>query len=570
MGNLFDSARVQSVFVFYLIVTVFSFSACKKNSTPTPPPEPPAATTFDLTSHTLNAVTFNSTRTLYGINVNPVIKVSFTDKVDRSSVSSAIAYYNKTLGSSNVNYAVIYQNNDSTISISPSNSHSYLNEYVFSLSTLLKSVSGKNLSTRLDLDFFTQIDSSRKFTAITDDSLLTLIQKQTFKYFWDFGHPVSGLARERNTSGDIVTTGGSGFGIMAIPVAINRGFITRAEGLARMQKITDFLKNTALRFHGAFSHWMNGSTGAVVPFGNNDNGADLVETSYLMMGLLTTRQYFNGSDAAETNLRTAINDLWNSVEWDWFRQNGKKVLYWNWSPDYGWAVNVPVQGWNECLITYVLAASSATHGIPKPVYDSGYARNGAMVNNNIYYGYQLPLGQAYGGPLFFEHYSFMGINPNGLSDTYANYALQTQNHSLINYSYCIANPLSRYGYSDSCWGLTASDIQSGYTASSPTNDVGVIAPTAAISSLPYTPTQSMKAVKFFYYVLGDKLWGDYGFYDAFNLSTPWFASSTLAIDQGPEIAMIENYRTGLLWNLFTSCPEVKTGMQTLGFTAPYL
>jgi len=367
-----------------------------------------------------------------------------------------------------------------------------------------------------------------------------------------------------------VTSGGSGFGIMAIPIAISRNFITRAEGLARMQKIVGFLKSPAQRFHGAYSHWMNGATGAVVPFSANDNGADLVETSYLMMGLLTARQYFNTADPAEVTLRNDINSLWNEVEWDWFRQNGKKVLYWNWSPNFGFAVNVPIQGWNECLITYVLAASSTSHGIPKAVYDSGYARNGAMLNGSTYYGYQLPLGPNLGGPLFFEHYSFLGIKPNGLSDGYANYQTQTVNHTLINYNYCKANPMNYFGYSDSVWGLTASDIPNGYSASSPTNDVGVIAPTAAVSSLPYTPVESMKALKFFYYVLGDKLWSDYGFRDAFSLKETWFAGSYLAIDQGPMIVMIENYRSGLIWNLFTSCPEVKAGMLSLGFSAPYL
>jgi len=229
-----------------------------------------------------------------------------------------------------------------------------------------------------------------------------------------------------------------------------------------------------------------------------------------------------------------------------------------------------VQGWNECLITYVLAASSTTHGIPKAVYDSGYARNGAMRNGNAYLGFTLPLGPAFGGPLFFEHYSFLGINPKSLSDAYANYQTQTTNHTLINYNYCKNNPQNYFGYSDSVWGLTASDIPNGYTASSPTNDVGVIAPTAAISSIPYTPSESLQALKFFYYVLGDKLWSDYGFKDAFSLKDIWFAGSYLAIDQGPIIGMIENYRTGLLWSLFTSCPEVKAGMLSLGFSAPYL
>lgn len=569
MSSVKKSKGVFNIYSFLFIVCILCSLHCKKSSTPTPPP-PPVITTFETIGHTINSVTFNATKTLYGINVSPVIQLSFSDKVDKNSVPSAITYNNKSQNLSNVAYNVTYLNNDSALVIIPSSNISFLNEYIFSLNTLLKSVSGKTLANRIDLDFVTQIDSTDKFPQISDNALLDLVQQQTFKYFWDFGHPVSGLARERNTSGETVTTGGSGFGIMAIPVAINRNFISRAEGLARMQKIVSFLKTTAPKFHGAFSHWMNGSTGAVVPFGTNDDGADLVETSYMMMGLLTARQFFNGADLAETGLRNDINTLWQGVEWDWFRQNGKKVLYWNWSPNSGFAVNVPIQGWNECLITYVLGASSPTHSIPKAVYDSGYARNGAMVNNSTYYGYQLPLGPASGGPLFFSHYSFLGINPNGLNDFYANYQVQTLNHTKINYTYCVNNPKSWYGYSDLCWGLTASDIQNGYTASSPTNDVSVIAPTAAISSLPYTPVESMNALRFFYYKLGDKLWGQYGFKDAFSLQNIWFADSYLAIDQGPMIVMIENYRSGLLWNLFTNCPEVKTGMLTLGFNAPYL
>ena len=293
----------------------------------------------------------------------------------------------------------------------------------------------------------------------------------------------------------VVTTGGSGFGIMAMLIGVERGFITRAEGLQRLQLIVDFLKNKADKFHGAFPHWLNGATGKTVAFSSNDNGADLVETSFLMQGLLTARQYFNGSSAEETQLRTDINDLWQNVEWDWFRKGGENVLYWHWSPTARWAMNMKIKGWNEALITYVLAASSPTHSIPKVVYDEGWASNGGMKNGNTYYGIQLPLGPPLGGPLFFEHYSFLGINPNGLTDQYADYEKQTKNHTLINYLYCKANPKDYYGYSDQCWGLTASDIPNGYTASSPTNDVGVIAPTAALSSFPYTPAESMKALK---------------------------------------------------------------------------
>jgi hypothetical protein len=410
-----------------------------------------------------------------------------------------------------------------------------------------------------------EVDSTDKFPVISDEALLTLVQQQTFRYFWDFAHPVSGLARERNTSGDVVTSGGSGFGIMTIPVAIERKFITRAEGLQRMQKITGFLKTNAQKFHGAFPHWINGSTGAAVPFSTKDDGADLVETSFLIQGLLTARQYFDASNPAEAALRDDINTIWHAVEWDWFRKNGENVLYWHWSPTYNWDMNLPIQGWNESLITYALAASSPTHPIPKVVYDHGWTGNGSFANGKEYYGIKLPLGGNLGGPLFFSHYSFLGLNPKKLVDKYTNYFDQNRNHALINYNYCITNPLKHYGYSDQCWGLTASDIPDGYTASSPTNDRGVIAPTAALSSFPYTPVESMKALKFFYYKLGDKIWGDYGFYDAFSLQRPWFANSYLAIDQGPIIIMIENHRSQLLWNLFMSCPEIKTGLKNLDF-----
>jgi hypothetical protein len=304
-----------------------------------------------------------------------------------------------------------------------------------------------------------------------------------------------------------------------------------------------------------------------------DDGGDIVETSYMIMGLLCARQYFNSTtDPTETNLRTAINNIYSGVDWNWYRQNGQNVLYWNWSPDYNFAINVQVSGWCEALIAYVLAASTPndTAGISKTVYVDGWAQNGGEENGQAYYGVKLPLGPAYGGPLFFAHYSFLGINPTGLSDAYANYWVQDTAHATINYLYCVTNPGNFTGYGSSCWGLTASDEQSGYSAHSPTNDDGVIAPTAAISSLPYTPTQSMNALRFFYYKLGNKIWGGYGFIDAFNLTHVWFDGDCLAIDQGPEIIMIENYRSGMLWSLFMSCPEIKTGMTTLGFSSPNL
>ena len=411
----------------------------------------------------------------------------------------------------------------------------------------------------------TALDTSDKFERISDEELLTLIQERTFKYFWDYAHPVSGLSRERLNSGDIVTSGGSGFGIMAIPVGIERGFITREEGAERLLNIVTFLDEKAERFHGAYSHWLNGSTGEAYDFSEKDNGADLVETGFLIEGLLTVQQYFDLDNATENAIREKITKIWEEVEWDWFIRSDN-TLYWHWSPEYDWAMNMKITGWNEALITYVLAASSPTHPISKEVYEQGWARNGKMSNGKKYYDITLPLGESYGGPMFFAHYSFLGLDPRNLKDQYAEYWEQNVAHAKINHAYCVANPKKFYGYSDECWGLTASDIPNGYTASSPTNDNGTIAPTAAVASIPYTPEESLKAIRYFYYILGDRLVGEYGFKDSFNLSRRWFAPSYIAIDQGPIILMIENYRTGLLWDLFMKNEEVLAGLDKLGFS----
>lgn len=545
---------IRTILYMALVFIVFS---CTKDE-----PFDPASVSFGYNTVKVNGV--SSGISYKGLSDMPVIKIAFTTQIDQASAKSSVTLSDKS--SSAVQLTISFEQNDSVISVKPISTLNNLANYTFTISNTLKSKAGGRLSSPVSLNLTTGVDLTDKYEAISKDSLLTLVQKQTFKYFWNLGHQVSGMALERNTSGDIVTSGGTGFGIMAIPVAVNRKFISRADGLARVQQIVGFLSNKAARFHGAFSHWINGTTGAVVPFGEKDNGADIVETSYLMMGLLTARQYFNGSSVAEVKLRADINVLWDAIEWDWFRKGGENMLFWNWSADYGFAVNVPVRGWNECLITYVLAASSNTHPVEKVVYDNGFARNGAIRNNNSYYGIQLPLGEALGGPLFFEHYSFLGINPFGLSDAYANYQTQVVNHSKINYAYCKDNPQKYYGYSQDCWGLTASDIKDGYTASSPSNDQGFIAPTAAVCSMPFTPEESMQALNFFYYKLGDKIWKQYGFVDSFSLDKIWFADSFLAIDQGPQIGMIENYRTGLLWKLFMSCPEVQAGLTKLGFT----
>lgn len=404
--------------------------------------------------------------------------------------------------------------------------------------------------------------------AMNDDEFMDMVQEATFRYFWDFAHPVSGLARERNTSLNTVTSGGSGFGIMAIIVGIERGYITRQEGLDRLLKITAFL-DTADRFHGAWAHWMNGTTGKVIPFSENDNGGDLVETAFLVQGLLCARSYFDQPTTADSLLRANITDLWESVEWNWYRKLNQPVLYWHWSPDKGWIMNFPLRGFNEVHITYILGIASPTNSIPSSLYDTGWAGGGGYTSNQTHYGYKLFTGPTKGGPLFFSHYSYLGFDPRNITDGYANYFLRNAHHTLVNRAWCIDNPENHLGYSDVCWGLTASDDPLvGYLAHEPTlsRDNGTISPTAALSSMPYTPSESMAALKHFYRELGEDLWGPMGFYDAFNLNENWFADSYLAIDQGPIVVMLENYRTGLFWDLFMENPEIQPALDAIGFT----
>jgi hypothetical protein len=412
--------------------------------------------------------------------------------------------------------------------------------------------------------------------AISEDSLLTLVQYQTFQYFWDNAETTSGLGKERTHMDNIypdndqtvVTTGGSGFGLMAILVGIERGFITREQALERYIKIVNFLE-TADRFHGAWPHWIEGTTGKVKPFGRKDNGGDLVETSFLIEGLITVREYFKDGNEKEKALAAKIDKLWREVDWTWYTK-GQNVLYWHWSPEYKWEMNFAIGGYNECLITYILAAASPTHSIKPEVYHQGWARNDSIKTDRVFYDLPTVLDHFEGnndpvGPLFWSHYSYLGLDPRNLKDRYGDYWKLNQNHSLIQYRYCMDNPKHYEGYGPNCWGLTSSYSTVGYAGHSPSEDLGVISPTAALSSFPYTPKESMQFLKFIYAPSRDSLVGKYGPYDAFSFSEDWSLPRYLAIDQGPISVMIENHRTGLLWKLFMQAPEVQAGLKKLDF-----
>ncbi|WP_417012792.1 glucoamylase family protein [Alistipes sp.] len=421
----------------------------------------------------------------------------------------------------------------------------------------------------------------RPAATLSDEALMDTVERRTFDYFWSGAEPNSGLARERihmdglypENDETVVTTGGSGFGILALIAGIERGYITREQGVERFERIVSFLER-ADRFHGAWPHWIEGTTGRVKPFGRKDNGGDLVETAFLVQGLLAAHQYFAPGNERERRLAERIDTLWRGVEWSWYR-NGQNVLYWHWSPEYGWEMDFAVHGFNECLVMYLLAAASPTYPVDREVYTEGWAENGAIVDPHEVEGYPLHLRYqgVEAGPLFWAHYSFLGLDPRGLRDAYCDdYRDEMRNYSLINRAYCIRNPKHYKGYGRDCWGLTASYSTAGYAAHAPVEreDRGVIAPTAALSSIVYTPEASMEVMRHLYGPLRDKVWGLYGFYDAFSQTDDWYPQRYLAIDQGPIAVMIENHRSELLWRLFMSHPDVQRGLRKLGFGSPAL
>jgi exo beta-1,2-glucooligosaccharide sophorohydrolase (non-reducing end) len=417
-----------------------------------------------------------------------------------------------------------------------------------------------------------------------DDELLTMVQEANFRFYWEGNEKVSGLSRE-NIPGrhNMIAIGASGFGILALITGTERNFITRDMAIDRFTQIVSFLEK-AETHHGVYPHFMDGPTGKTEPFfGRRDNGGDLVETSFLMQGLLTARAYFNRDNEKEKNIRDKITAIWKKTEWDWYRRTpNSKYLFWHWSPDQAWVIDHKLIGWNETMITYLLAIASPTHGVPGSMYYSGWASqdkeaqdyrkgwgqtgDGMMyTNGKTYHGIKLDVGVNKGGPLFFVHYSFLGYDPHKLTDKYTNYFDNNRNIALINYKYCVENPGGFKGYGDSCWGLTAADGPWHYSASEPVpwQDDGKMAPTGALASFPYTPEESMKALKNYYYNYGKFLWGEYGFRDAFNLSQNWCSEIYMGLNQAPVTVMIENYRTGLLWKLFMSDPDVQNGLKKI-------
>lgn len=406
---------------------------------------------------------------------------------------------------------------------------------------------------------------------LDDAALRDRVAQATASYFLDWSHPASGMARERSAGSfgydvaETVCTGGTGFGLLAQIVAAERGWRSRREILDRVERIVNFLE-TADRFDGVFPHFLDGATGRVLPFMAGDDGGDLVETAFLMTGLLGAAGYF--IEAPEIGAR--IEALFEAVNWAaHLRADG--AVMWHRHPARDWAPGaLPIRGWNECLPVFVLGAGSDSHPLPAASYHDSWATAPAFHNGQTYGDTRLPLGPDWGGPLFLSQYPFLGIDPRGLRDAHADYWQQARAHALVNRHHCLANPQGWAGYGPNCWGLTASDDPGGYVAHSPTEDTGTITPTAALGSMPFVPDEAMPVLRHLHDDLGDRLWGEAGFVDAFCPAHDWVAESRLAIDQAPIVIGLENLRSGLIWDVVSARPQIRRGLARLGFTAPYL
>lgn len=400
------------------------------------------------------------------------------------------------------------------------------------------------------------------------DAFLTGIQAAGIRYFTAYAHPESGLAREWGRTRPnarvrrTCALGATGMGLLNIIVAVDRGILAREDACTLLLTQLRFLE-TADHYDGVSPHWLDGTTGKTVVFGGIPGG-DVVETAFLMQGLIAVREYFTGKNVTEAEIRERADGLWRRVRWDRLVAPGHR-LYWHW-PIEGRAHPMRITGSNEGHLAYLLAAASPTHPVPAAVYHEGWVGSHVVIDRT-FHGVPLEVGRPHGFPLFWTHYSYLGFDPRGITDHHVgDYFTHHRNVARIHWEYAQANPGGFESYGPLRWGLTASMGPDGYRAWTPVReDTGTIAPTAALSSFPYTPEKSLAMLEDLYAERGHDLWGAFGFFDAFNDSRNWVATDAwIGIDVGPIAPMIENHRTGLCWRLFMQAPEIRDAVERLG------
>lgn len=431
------------------------------------------------------------------------------------------------------------------------------------------------------------------------------IERRTFDYFWETTPADTGLAPDRHPARPFASVAAIGYALTAYPVGAERGWISRAQAAERTRTTLRFLRDLPsgpeaigkASYHGFYYHFLDMREGR--RFGAWVELSS-VDTGLLLMGTLFAQSYYDRDDPVEAEIRMLADILYRRVEWDWMQPRPPAISM-GWTPEKGF-ISHDWRGYNEAMLVYVLALGSPTHPVAPEAWQAWqveYPRTWGTFEGQTHLGF---------APLFGHQYSHVWIDYRGIRDAFMrdkglDYFENSRRATLAQRAYAIANPMGWKGYDGNVWGLTASDGplnthqaylgQSrefrGYSARGAAIvdgfDDGTLAPTAALSSLPFAPEIVIPAAEAMHARYGADLYGRYGFIDAFNpsfeydvpLSTGrivpgkgWFASDHLGIDQGPILAMIANHRNDLIWNTMKRNPYIRRGLERAGFTGGWL
>ncbi len=411
---------------------------------------------------------------------------------------------------------------------------------------------------------------ARPAQAITTEALLDTVQHAGVMYFWNEANPANGMVKDRDTGGSVSSIAATGFGLSALCIGVDHGWLDRAAVRSRvLTTLNTFWTgpqgtavNGMIGYKGLYYHWLDMNTATRTW----DAELSTIDTALLMAGIIDARHYFTGSDPEEVQIRALADSIYLRCNWEFMRNfsNGIKM---GWKPGGGGFGGFgPWVGYNEAMILYILALGSPTHPIPASqwtTWTSTYSWQTRYGYTNINFP-----------PLFGHQYSHCWVDFRGLQDVFTfskgiTYFENSRRATLAQRAYCIANPSNWVAYSDSLWGLTASDDPFGYAAHGappPWSENGTITPTAGISSLPFAPEVVVPLMHNLWDNWRGTLWGPYGFTDAFNPTQSWVGQDVLGIDQGPIVMMIENYRNEAVWRRISQNEWIANGLTRAGFT----
>lgn len=406
----------------------------------------------------------------------------------------------------------------------------------------------------------------------SDEEFLDVLQRTAFQYFWEHANPDNGLVRDRSTPTSKCSIAATGFGLSALPVGIDRGWITRAAGRAR---VLTTLRTLARLPQGPAAEDVAGHRGWFYHFLEMETGLrawkcelSSIDTALLLAGVLDAAQYFTDPQPDEVEIRRLASLLLERVDWHWMR-NGADSLSMGWHPEKGF-IGTHWVGYNEAMILYLLGL-----GVEKePLEASAWA---AWTSG---YVWTTQYGQSFVEfpPLFGHQYSHVWVDFRGLADPWLqargiDYFENSRRATLAQHAYALDNPMGWQGYGPFAWGLTACDgpgrgrfrDYSARGAPPVEFDDGTLAPTAVGASVPFAPDICLPTLRHYFDAFGDRLWTRYGFRDAFNLEANWWGPDVLGIDQGPILLMLENHRTGRVWSRVTRHPVIQRGLRRAGF-----